>query len=142
MNIIQVFGIIFITASFCFIIFQLWYYAENYTYILKYNNAYSNLQFARSANINYQDRTVNDPNDNEFNVDRKWRCAEENGIYYPVSSFGFMSTESTGINLTYTFIKDCILELFNTQLRIVYNACSISGSLDCQLLNRLLANNS
>ncbi|AAC97666.1 ORF MSV132 putative Amsacta moorei entomopoxvirus G4R homolog (vaccinia A28L), similar to SW:P29816 [Melanoplus sanguinipes entomopoxvirus] len=139
MNIIQVFGIILITSALCFIIFQLWYYYENYDYIIKYNDAYGNLEYSQSANINYQDSTVYDPNDTEYDVNKKWRCALNNSIYYPVSEFGFMSTDSTKIGLTYTYLNDCLLNLFDTQVKIIYNPCSVSNtSNDCVLLNNLL----
>jgi hypothetical protein len=138
MNIIQVTALIFITTATCFLAFQFWYYIENYDYILKYNNTYSNLEYARSANINYDDRTVYDPNDNIFIVDEKWRCAENNRLFYALSEFGFLSTESTGIHLVYTHFRDCILDLFSRQTKIVYNACAIPTSADCNLLQNLL----
>lgn len=142
MNIIQVIGIIFITSATCFLGFQLWYYAENYDYILKYNKTYSNLEYAHGANINYEDKSVPDPNDNVFDVNKKWRCAEENNKFYAVSEYGFLSTESTSIKLIYSYYKDCIINLFDTQIKIVYNPCEVAGSSDCLFLQRLMASTS
>ncbi|CCU55473.1 IMV MP/virus entry (Cop-A28L) [Adoxophyes honmai entomopoxvirus 'L'] len=140
MNIIQVIVIILITASLCFLIFQLWYYAENYEYVLRYNDSYSNLQYAKSTNINFDDLTVYDPNDNIFNVEEKWRCASSNNIFYAVSKFGFLSTESTGIHLTYNNYRDCILDLFSRIIKIIYNPCVVETSSDCVLLKLLISN--
>ncbi|NP_064968.2 viral replication protein A28-like [Betaentomopoxvirus amoorei] len=143
MNTVQILVVILITTALSFLVFQLWYYAENYEYILRYNDTYSNLQFARSANINFDDLTVFDPNDNVFNVEEKWRCAStNNNIFYAVSTFGFLSTESTGINLTYTNSRDCIIDLFSRIIKIVYDPCTVETSNDCRLLRLLMANTS
>ncbi|CCU56418.1 IMV MP/virus entry (Cop-A28L) [Mythimna separata entomopoxvirus 'L'] len=140
MNIIQIIAIVIITSALCFLIFQLWYYGENYEYILRYNDTYSNLEYTRSANINFDDLTIYDPNDNIFNVREKWRCALNNNTYYAISDFGFLSTESTGINLTFTNYRDCIIDLFSRVIKVIYNPCTIPTSSDCTLL-RLLMNN-
>ncbi|CCU56096.1 IMV MP/virus entry (Cop-A28L) [Choristoneura rosaceana entomopoxvirus 'L'] len=140
MNTIQILVIILITSALCFLIFQLWYYAENYEYILRYNDTYSNLEFTKSANINFDDLTIYDPNDNIFNVEEKWRCATNNNIFYALSTFGFLSTESTGIHLTYSNSRDCIIDLFSKIIKIVYDPCTVETSADCTLLRLLMRN--
>jgi len=138
MNIVQVFITILSTCALAFSIFQLWYYYENYDYIISYNNMFRNLQFSRTANNNFKDSTVYDPNDNVFDEPKKWRCSQNNGLYYAISSYGFMSDNNFEITRTYIHETDCIIEMFNTRIPIVYNPCIVLDSNDCILLNTLL----
>lgn len=139
-NIIQLFCIILITSVICFLLFQLWFYIENYAYILDFNEIYKKLEFTNSSNINFTDISIYDPNDNAFDVNYKWRCAlyDNDNKYYPVSKYGFMSTDNTSKGKKYNYLKDCIIDMFNTRIPIIYNPCGTSMVIDCAILNILL----
>jgi hypothetical protein len=137
-NIIQLFCIILITSVVCFLLFQLWFYIENYSYILDFNEIYKKLEFTNTSNINFTDISVYDPNDNVFDVDYKWRCVLYNSKYYPISRYGFMSIDNVSKGKSFDYLKDCIIDMFDTRIPIIYNPCVIETSSDCILLNNLL----
>lgn len=86
-----IFMIIFI-CCFCFIIFQLYELFLNYDYIVKFNDKYKKYEYYGTPSYNYVDKSKYDPNDNETNVDNKWRCYFEvtNSKWYGVSSLGLI----------------------------------------------------
>jgi hypothetical protein len=137
-NTLQLFCIILITALVCFLLFQLWFYIENYSYIVQFNETYKSLEFVNTSNINFIDTSVYDPNDSIFDVNYKWRCVEYNSLFYPISRYGFMSTDNISKNKSFKYLKDCIIDMFDTRYPIVYDPCIIQTSSDCKLLNSLL----
>lgn len=140
-NVIQLFCIILITSVICFLLFQLWFYIENFAYILDFNKIYKQLEFTNTSNINFTDTSIYDPNDNVFDVDYKWRCVLHNSKYYAISRYGFMSTDNVSIGKSFDYLKDCIINMFDTRIFIIYNPCIIEDSSDCILLNNLLQQN-
>lgn len=137
-NIIQLFCIILITSVVCFLLFQLWFYIENYSYILDFNEIYKKLEFTNTSNINFTDISIYDPNDSVFDVDYKWRCVLYDSKYYPISRYGFMSVDNVSKGKSFNYLKDCIIDMFDTRIPIIYNPCKIETSSDCILLNNLL----
>lgn len=96
-TVVELVIMILATASFCFIAFQMWYYIENYNYILQFNKLYSNLEYALSPSLNFIDSSYYDPNDSVLTTKDKWRCVldKSSNYIYSISSFGFLSNNST-----------------------------------------------
>jgi len=131
------------TAGICFLIFEIWTIYCQYDNIIIYNNVYKFLEYAPSANITYSDKSVYDPNDNQPNASNKWRCAIKNNLYYIVSSYGFMSTNSNSIPPGIIDYQTCIFNWTESLTPIVYNPClgNKFGN-DCLLLEELMRNTS
>lgn len=69
----QIFLIIFL-CSFCFLLFQCYEFIQNYDYIVQFNKKYDKYEFVASPSFSYIDKSLFDPNDEEVNVQNKWRC--------------------------------------------------------------------
>lgn len=140
MEIFKLFIIIISVCCFCFILFQLWFFVENREYIYLFNQRYKNLEYVSSPNMFFIDKNVFDPNDTQTDPNKKFRCAQENGITYALSEDGFMSGNSSQITLTWTNETDCVNTLFKTNNIVLYDPCAISQvSNNCLLLNRLMS---
>ncbi len=74
-----------------FVALQLWAVYENYDNIREFNAANAALEFARTAGGPRVDRRVFDPNDEAFDVRKKWRCVLFKGAAVAASEFGFRS---------------------------------------------------
>lgn len=75
--------IIFFISCFCFMLFQLLEFIQNYDYIVNFNNKYSKYEFTSSPSVYYTDLSVFDPND--YNDD-KWKCVETNIGWFAISN--------------------------------------------------------
>ncbi|WOC35489.1 hypothetical protein [Equine parapoxvirus] len=79
------------SAAVMFVALQSWAVYENYDNIREFNAENAALEFAATVGGPRVDRRVFDPNDDEFDVARKWRCAQYDGAVVAASRFGFRS---------------------------------------------------
>lgn len=133
--------IILSTSALMFMLYQLWFFYENYDYIVEFNRTYRHLEYVRGPNLLYNDTTIYDPN-NSVNMDERFRCKYKNGKYFSVSKKGFISEDSNSLTLSWSDLKECIYYTFSNNVVIVYDACTLDPeSDDCKLLKELLKNN-
>ena len=145
MEIFKIFVIVISVSCFCFLLFQLWFFIENQEYIYLFNEKYSKLEYVASPNMYFIDKNVFDPNDSETDVNKKFRCgySNTNHLYYGFSEDGFISKNSSYIDLTWTNLTDCISDIFKTNTIIIYNPCINSEtSTDCIMLKQLMIDTS
>lgn len=138
MNILQVVILILVVSSVCFLLFQFWYYYENYEYIIEFNKNYKRLEYSASPNISYIDKSVKDPNDNKFRSEDKLRCVLYQGYWYGIFKDGFVSEVSTSLSDGFKDKIDCVDYIFEIRTPVVYNPCVVPESSDCILLKSLL----
>lgn len=138
MNILQIVILILVVSGSCFLMFQLWYYYENYEYIVEFNKTYRRLEYSSSPNISYVDKSVRDPNDNEFKTEEKSRCVLYNGSWFGIFGGGFIGDDSTSIGKGFNDKIDCIDNIFDIKIPIVYNPCIMKNDNDCKLLKKLM----
>lgn len=138
MNILQIIILILVISSLCFLLFQLWYYYENYNYIQEFNNTYKKLEYSTSPNISYVDKSVKDPNDDKINQEDKFRCVLTDGLWYGIFNKGFISDVSTSIQGGFKTKIDCEDFVFSRSIYVIYNPCVVPESYDCKLLKDLM----
>lgn len=130
--------IIIIVFVVCFTIslFQCLEFIQNYDYIQKFNDQYSKYEYIYTPVINYVDSTYFDPNDSETNVNLKWRCYNNNKMYYGVSQKG-MILKDNQIYSTDNYI-DCINYIFSSYIINYLNPCNKDADNDyCKIFNSI-----
>lgn len=103
-------------------IFQLYEVYLNYDYIVKFNNKYKKYEYFGSPSYTYVDKSFYDPNDNETNVDKKWRCVYNNNKWYGLSILGLiLQNEKYG---EWDEKTECRNYIFNNFFLNYNNPCS------------------
>ncbi|AUI80688.1 hypothetical protein [White-tailed deer poxvirus] len=122
MNVVTIFFIVVATVAVCLIFFQGYSIYKNYDNIKEFNNAHSVLEYSKTVNVISLDRSVQDPNDQIYDVKQKWRCNKFENDYVSISIFGF---KSDGNNIRkFRTLEDCINYTFSESTHSnIFNPC-------------------
>lgn len=93
---------------------QLIDFISNYDYIVRYVRKFSKWEFVRSPNLNVIDRSVFDPNTDETDKRRKWRCISA-GNSWIAARDGSVQVDSNG-PLYFNNFEDCNRQLFSNPI--------------------------
>ncbi|ADC53876.1 IMV surface protein [Pseudocowpox virus] len=127
-------------AAAMFVALQLWAVYENYDNIREFNAQNAALEFARTAGGPRVDRRVFDPNDEAFDVRKKWRCVLFKGSAVAASEFGFRSHDGVS-PARFASVEACADEIFSSASDFrVFNPClpPNQGSEACLFLKSIL----
>lgn len=131
--------LIIFVCFFCFTLFQFIEFIQNYSYILEFNKKYNKYEYASSPSYNYVDPNIYDPNDNETNLDKKWRCVSENNYWYGISIQGMVIIDDKFGEWNNKF--DCYSNIFNSYILNYTDPCVKNSSNNyCNIIKKHFPN--
>ncbi|ASC55543.1 hypothetical protein SePPVgORF095 [Seal parapoxvirus] len=123
MDVVSVLCVALAAAAAMFVALQAWAIYENFDNIREFNAANAALEFARTAGGPRVDRRVFDPNDEAFDVRKKWRCVVFDGAFVAASEFGFRAHDGVS-PARFSSEEACVDEVFiNVGDFRVFNPC-------------------
>lgn len=135
----NLFLIIIFICCFSFLFFQCFEFIQNYDYIQNFNKKYSKYEFMASPSFAYIDKSYYDPNDNETDVKKKWRCLSSNNQWYGASTLGLL-IENGGYK-SWSSELDCIYYIFTNTYLNYNHPCKVSQNNEmCKLFTQFNLN--